>query len=1301
MLKLFGPCPISDEENQQLLNNLRKNQKHIINLQVLRIYCIDIKGNLDADQQKRLMRLLKLKKWVEDLDKVSGHPVIMLPYKGIQSTWSSEITRIAFRCGLEEVRRIEHGLIYFLETDVGKALSQEELEKLHPVFSKDYSQEIFTDLFEVDRYFRMTSSKLPKVIDILNEGKAAIEAVNVKYSLALPEEDIEYVYQLYKAKGKNINSIELMTFAIVNSEECRHRLFTAKWKDKEGKEFSDTIFDLLRSTSEQYRDYVLSVFEDSASIYKREEVQDLILDSLQLTFNKKKQLWHNTFKTEYSHPLLGYVPKVAAGVMVGSEMRDQSAVACGARHVMGLLGMYTEDLKLPNFIRPWELSKGNISAVASALEIVTVAHQAAVNFNNVMGRPILCGFFRTLSVPSGEGEDGRQRIHGFHKPLMLTGGVGRIAESARIQEKHSAGMPIILLGGESMPVSVGGGNQSFTDFKPSYGDQMLMQQINASKQRSNQNLLIQCMSMAEHSPLRAVIEVGYGGLARAVTALVLQGKCGAYIQIANIPVAEDGMNPLEVWCNESQHRMLLVVEDKHLLNLVRFAERHYCQYSIIGHTLSERSIQVQGYHRKDQMLLDFSIPNLIEKLPPIQKIYSPRAREYSKLDVSGIQIDEAARRILQLPCVSDKTPFITIADRTVGGLTARDPMVGPWQIPVADVGVACQGFYTHKGTAMAIGERAPLAAIDPELGVQMALGEALTNLMAAPVLDIEKIQIAVNWSGTSGNSDQENDLYGCVRILALDLCKKLKLVVTAGDESFRSEGRWDHEDVAYGACIPMSAVIVASAPVEDVNLTKTPVINSAYMKQSRLIFVDLSYQEAYMGGSALSQVYSQLGSKAPRFTGVERLQGFLKAMSQLHSEGRILAYHDRSDGGLLVTLSEMAFASHVGLDITLDGIADSGLRALFHEGLGVVLQVEDIHLSKVNDIFRAEGIERVFNIGACTEDDNLVFRYQGQVILRDRRQDWHRIWFLTASRIKMLRDNSECAKESYNGLLNTQDPGLNAKLTFQIEADRVEPLINEYGRPRVAILCAAGSTGHTEMAHAFEQAGFCPVELTLSDLETGHETLDAMVGLALCTGHAYNDVFGSGFGISQIIINNTKTREQFEKFFKRQNVFTIGVGEGGHVLSLLRDMIPGTTHWPRLEQNRSEQMESRLTLVQIESTESIMLKGMAGSLIPVPIAGRYCKMNFKDNQGVEKYAALRFVNNFGNYADYYPANPSGSEFSAAAVTSLDGRVLLSMVHPERVTRTSQFSWHPSDWPEVSPWLRMFQNLRDWTGSQRR
>ncbi|MFA7095388.1 MAG: phosphoribosylformylglycinamidine synthase [Gammaproteobacteria bacterium] len=1299
MLRLRGCPALSAFRLEKLLAEVRTKVPGIVRIQTEYIHFVDLEQRLSPEQQARLEEILRYGS-PPSPEPPQGRLLLVVPRPGTISPWSSKATDIVHNCGLVQVRRVERGICYFLAKEEGVPVSDEELAHIIPLIHDRMTEAVFCSLGDAEGLFLQSTPAPLSTVDVLGGGRDALEVANRELGLALSEDEIDYLVDNFGLLGRNPTDVELMMFAQANSEHCRHKIFNAAWVI-DGHQQDKSLFDMIRTSYRYSPEGILSAYRDNASVMEGTQAGRFFPDPESGEYRYHTEDVHILMKVEtHNHPT-AISPFAGAATGAGGEIRDEGATGQGAKPKAGLVGFTVSDLRIPGFVQPWETDFGRPARIASALDIMIEGPIGAAAFNNEFGRPNLAGYFRTFeqAVPGPQGEE----IRGYHKPIMLAGGMGNIRALHVEKGDIPVGAQIVVLGGPAMLIGLGGGAASSMASGASAEelDFASVQRGNPEMQRRCQEVIDRCWALGEENPILSIHDVGAGGLSNAVPEIVHGGGRGGRFELRTIPNDDPGMSPMQIWCNEAQERYVLAVAQERLAVFQAICERERCPYAVIGEaTEEEHLILGDGYF--DNTPIDLPMELLLGKPPKMLRNVRHCHVTYPEFNSEDIDLHDAARRVLQLPTVANKGFLITIGDRTVGGLTVRDQMVGPWQVPVADVAVTAAAYDVYAGEAMSMGERSPIAVVDAPASGRMAVGEALTNIAAARIPDIRAVRLSANWMAAAGHPGEDAALFDTVRAVAEELCPVLGIAIPVGKDSLSMKTVWQENGEQHAVIAPLSLIISAFAPVTDVRKTLTPQLRTD-QGDTDLILVDLGKGHNRLGGSVLAQVYEQVGSRAPDVDDPKALRSFFGAMQELNEAGLILAYHDRSDGGLFVTVCEMAFAGHTGVTVALDGLGDDKAAILFSEELGAVLQVRRADTEAVLAHLREAGLGRHAHvIGTLNGEDRVVFTCGGREVLAESRTAWQRLWSETSYRMQALRDNPECARQEFDALLDAADPGLNATLTFDPADDVAAPYIATGARPRVAVLREQGVNGQIEMAAAFDRAGFAAIDVHMSDILEGRVTLRDFQGIVACGGFSYGDVLGAGGGWAKSILFNARARDEFDAFFHRKDSFGLGVCNGCQMMSNLRDLIPGAELWPRFERNLSEQFEARFSLVEVQPSPSLFLDGMAGSRMPIAVAHGEGRAEFPLEDGLSRaqeagIVALRYVDNYGRPTEVYPANPNGSPQGVTGFTTTDGRFTIMMPHPERLFRTVQHSWHPDGWGEDGPWLRMFRNARKWVG----
>ncbi len=1246
------------------------------------------------------------------LDAHAGEPknaaectrLLVVPRLGTISPWSSKATEIAAHCGVTDVARIERGMIFYVVSSSGNALSKAELAAALPVLHDRMTESVLDNLdAAAAQIFQHGSAQPLTVIDVLKGGAQALDVANRELGLALSGDEIDYLVENFSNLKRNPTDVELMMFAQANSEHCRHKIFNADWViDGEAQDLS--LFNMIRNTHKLNPTGTVVAYSDNCSVIEGARVARFY-PRADGSYEFSDELMHTLMKVEtHNHPT-AIAPFAGAATGSGGEIRDEGATGTGSRPKAGLTGFSVSNLNIPGFVQPWEscsshpnplpegegVTYGKPSRIVTALQVMLDGPLGGAAFNNEFGRPNLTGYFRTFEEHvSGE-------MRGYHKPIMLAGGVGNI--SAIHTHKHDlpVGALVVHLGGPGMLIGLGGSTASSMDTGSNAEnlDFDSVQRGNPEMQRRAQEVIDRCWQLGADNPILSIHDVGAGGMSNALPELVHGGGRGATFELRKIPLDETGMSPKQIWCNESQERYVLAIAPERLEQFRAFCERERCPFAVVGVAVEDDQLTVRDTEfNNDAVNMPLSV--LLGKPPKMTRNVTRETAHLSSFDTSGLSLADSIERVLRLPAVANKTFLISIGDRTVGGMTARDQMVGPWQVPVADVAVSLMGFNTYQAEAFALGERTPLALINAPASGRMAVGEALTNIAAARIAKIGDVKLSANWMAAAGHHGEDAALFDTVRAVGMELCPQLGISIPVGKDSMSMKTVWNDGNTSKAITAPLSLIVTAFAPCSDARDTLTPQL--AADTDTTLLLIDLGLGKNRMGGSALAQVYKQVGDVAPDVDDASLLKAFFELVQTLNAEDKLLAYHDRSDGGALVALCEMAFAAHLGLNITLDELHGDNLRALFNEELGALVQVRNRDVAYLIDLAHQAGLKSVQKIATLNETGMINIRRGDELVYSASGVTLQRIWSETTYQMQKLRDNPACAQQEFDGLLNVKDAGLHAKLTYDLNENTAPALLRS--RPKMAILREQGVNGQVEMAAAFHLAGFATVDVHMSDIISGRVALDEFKGLAACGGFSYGDVLGAGEGWAKSILMNTRARDQFSAFFNRTDTFALGVCNGCQMMSNLHEIIPGATNWAHFGRNQSEQFEARFVMVEVQASPSILFADMAGSRMPIVVAHGEGYADFKDAKtlkAAQPLVSLRYVDNSGKPTEAYPLNPNGSPQGITGLTTPDGRFSIMMPHPERVIRAVQNSWHPSDWQENGAWLKMFQNARKWVG----
>jgi len=1227
-------------------------------------------------------------------DDAAGELLLVLPRPGTISPWASKATDIAHNCGLAAVERIERGVAYRISTRDGAPLAAGDRAAVLPLLHDRMTEAVFPALSDAARLFARVPPRPMESIELIGRGREAIVEANAALGLALSDDEIDYLAASFRDAGRNPTDVELMMFAQANSEHCRHKIFNADWTI-DGKRAPLSLFAMIRRTHEANPEGTIVAYEDNAAVMAGATARRFY-PGPDGHYGARAEMTHVLMKVEtHNHPT-AIAPFPGASTGAGGEIRDEGATGIGAKPKAGLTGFTVSNLRIPALPQPWEIDYGKPDRIASALDIMLDGPIGGASFNNEFGRPNLLGYFRTFEQKvAGE-------VRGYHKPIMIAGGIGNIAA----RDAHKRALPddalLIQLGGPGMRIGLGGGAASSMTTGENTADLDFdsVQRGNAEIERRAQEVIDRCWQSGDDNPILSIHDVGAGGLSNALPELVHGGPGaqprGARIDLRAIPSEEPGMSPREIWCNEAQERYVLAIGPASLDRFRAICERERCPFAVVGSTTAEPRLAVTDRALGSQPV-DMDLGVLLGRPPRMTREAVHLERELPPFDARQIELADAAFRVLQLPSVGDKTFLVTIGDRTVGGLSARDPMVGPWQVPVADAAATLLDFDGYSGEAMAIGERTSLALIDAPASGRMAIGEALTNIAAAAIDQLRDVKLSANWMAPAGHPGEDAALYDTVRAVALDLCPALGVSIPVGKDSMSMRTSWRDGNVDKAVTAPVSLIVSAFAAIADARRVLTPELRTDV--GSVLLLVDLGNGKNRLGGSALAQVYGQLGNVAPDVDDPAALAAFFATVQALHAQNKLLAYHDRSDGGLFVTLVEMALAARCGLEICIDELPGSAAEALFNEELGAVLQVRAADRHDVVAAFEAAGL-RCICVGEPTSNGRIRILGDSSTQFEASRIELHRAWSATTHALQRMRDNPASADQEYERISDADDPGLAPMLGFDPSEDVAAPYIAAGVRPRVAVLREQGVNGQVELAAAFDRAGFAAYDVHMSDIIAGRETLAGFAGLAAGGGFSYGDVLGAGEGWAKSILFNARARDAFAAFFARAETFALGICNGCQMMSNLHELVPGSEHWPHFVRNRSEQFEARLILLEVQPSPSLFFAGMEGSRIPVALAHGEGYAEFRDagqQAAAEALVTLRFVDNRGAATERYPYNPNGSPQGITGLTTADGRFSILMPHPERVFRSVQMSWHPGDWGEDSPWMRMFRNARRWIG----
>ncbi len=1327
-----GGNALSSFRAQQLLTDLVAIHPKITGIDARFVHLVATEAAVTAEQSQRLAALLTYGDPYEGSGE--GVALVVTPRMGTISPWASKATDIARNCGLD-VFRVERITEYRISLKSGllggtPELSSEQLGQIAALLHDRMTESVFATRAEAEKLFTTLAAQPMEFVDVLGGGRAALEAANKQWGLALADDEIEYLVNAFNGLGRNPSDVELMMFAQANSEHCRHKIFNANFII-DGVAQDKSLFGMIRNTEAVSPQHTIVAYADNASIMEGHEVErfvakfDAKADAASApSYQKQKAVNHVLMKVEtHNHPT-AISPFPGASTGAGGEIRDEGATGRGSKPKAGLTGFTVSKL--------WGSEVGKPEHIASPLQIMIEGPLGGAAFNNEFGRPNLTGYFREYEQQVGD------ITRGYHKPIMIAGGLGVIDADLTKKIEFPAGTLLIQLGGPGMRIGMGGGAASSmaTGTNAAELDFDSVQRGNPEIERRAQEVINHCWAQGDKNPILAIHDVGAGGLSNAFPELTNDAGRGARFDLRKVKLEESGLAPKEIWSNESQERYVLAIAPESLDEFTAFCERERCPFAVIGVATEERDLILEdtAVESGDQKFpVNMPMNVLLGKPPKMTKDVATVQRELPAMDLTGLPLEKAVIEVLAHPTVASKRFLITIGDRAVGGLTHRDQMVGPWQVPVADVAVTLADYQGFKGEAMAMGERTPLAAINAPASGRMAVAEAITNMLAAPI-ELSKVKMSANWMAACGESGEDAELYATVKAVGMELCPALNISIPVGKDSLSMRTQWTENGEVKKVTSPVSLIITGFAAIDDVRGTLIPQLN-ADVDDSSLVLIDLGRGKMRMGGSIIGQVVNQAGNETPDLDDPKDLIALVDAVNQLRAQGKILAYHDKGDGGLLATVAEMAFAGHVGVALNVDmlitegdGISDSRmdsgegknwgqqvagrreeqtLRALFNEELGVVLQIRTEDRSEVMQVLREHGLIQCSHIiGKTRPVSSPVDAGKGELqVWRDAQKvfgaslsDLHQVWDAVSWKICQQRDNPVCADSEHAAAGEPSDPGMHVHLTFDPKEDVAAPFLNLQAKPRVAVLREQGVNSHVEMAYAFTEAGFEAVDVHMTDLQSGRAQLKDFAGVVACGGFSYGDTLGAGIGWARSITFNDRLSEQFQAFFGRGDTFGLGVCNGCQMFAELADIIPGAQDWPRFTQNQSNRFEARLSMVEVLESPSIFLQGMAGSRLPIAVAHGEGYANFKFRGNADQVLrAMRYVDNHGNATEQYPFNPNGSEGGLTAVTTADGRFTAMMPHPERVFRNIQMSWTSGDKSEFSPWMRVWRNARKWLG----
>ncbi|WP_107885830.1 phosphoribosylformylglycinamidine synthase [Neisseria elongata] len=1304
VLPLRGVTALSDFRVEKLLQKAAALGLPEVKLKSEFWYFVGSEKALNAATVEKLQALLAAQSVEQTPEAREGlHLFLVTPRLGTISPWASKATNIAENCGLEGIERIERGMAVWLEGRLNDEQKQQWAALLHDRMTES----VLPDFQTASKLFHHLESETFSTVDVLGGGKEALVKANTEMGLALSADEIDYLVENYQALQRNPSDVELMMFAQANSEHCRHKIFNADFI-LNGEKQPKSLFGMIRDTHNAHPEGTVVAYKDNSSVIEGAKIERFYPNAAENQgYRFHEEDTHIIMKVEtHNHPT-AIAPFAGAATGAGGEIRDEGATGKGSRPKAGLTGFTVSNLNIPDLKQPWEQDYGKPEHISSPLDIMIEGPIGGAAFNNEFGRPNLLGYFRTFE----EKFDGQ--VRGYHKPIMIAGGLGSIQAQQTHKDEIPEGALLIQLGGPGMLIGLGGGAASSmnTGTNDASLDFNSVQRGNPEIERRAQEVIDRCWQLGDQNPIISIHDVGAGGLSNAFPELVNDAGRGAVFKLREVPLEEHGLNPLQIWCNESQERYVLSILEKDLDTFRAICERERCPFAVVGTATDDGHLKVRDDLFSNNPV-DLPLNVLLGKPPKTTRSDKTVRSSEKPFNAGNIDITEAAYRVLRLPTVAAKNFLITISDRSVGGMTHRDQMVGKYQTPVADCAVTMMGFNTYRGEAMSMGEKPTVALFDAPASGRMCVGEAITNIAAVNIGDIGNIKLSANWMAACGNEGEDEKLYRTVEAVS-QACQALDLSIPVGKDSLSMKTVWQDGEEKKSVVSPLSLIISAFAPVKDVRKTVTPELKN--VEDSVLLFVDLGFGKARMGGSAFGQVYNNMSGEAPDLDDTGRLKDFYGVIQQLVAEDKLLAYHDRSDGGLFATLVEMAFAGRCGLNVQLDSLTDFAaldwndenavkrhcIKTLFNEELGAVLQVNTADAPRCIELLKQAGFSLNHGFGGIgfpvfDKDERLQIRLNDELLFDQPRADLQRAWQETSHAIQRLRDNPACADSEFALIGDNDRSALFADVKFDVNEDIAAPFINSGAKPKIAILREQGVNGQIEMAAAFTRAGFDAYDVHMSDLMAGRVHLADFKMLAACGGFSYGDVLGAGEGWAKSILFHPALRDQFAAFFADPDTLTLGVCNGCQMVSNLAEIIPGTAGWPKFKRNLSEQFEARLSMVHVPQSASLILNEMQGSSLPVVVSHGEGRADFalhggkiSDGLGI----ALQYVDGQNQVTQTYPLNPNGSPQGIAGVTNADGRVTIMMPHPERVYRAAQMSWKPEDWTELSGWYRLFAGAR--------
>lgn len=1270
MRTLLFASPLPAGVRAKKLADLRKINRKITDLELRWSYLAALARELSADEEAKLGALLGAPL---NETPTSANTLHIGPRLGTISPFASRARALFDALGIGGIERMERLLTVTVHFDGDATIDP----ALRAALFDRMREQPFDTLGDAEALFRTEEPGQARAIPVLRDGRAALEALDRELGLGLADDEIDYLVEAVTGLGRDPNDIELMMFAQANSEHCRHKIFNGEFVI-DGERMPRSLFSMIKNTKEKSPEGVLSAYSDNAAVIEGYKGARFFADPKTGVFKESEEPIHLLLKAEtHNHPT-GISPEPGASTGSGGEIRDEGATGRGAKPKAGLLGMSVGHLHIPDLPRPWERDYGRPRHMVSALDIALESPVGAARFNNEFGRSGITGYFRSfeLETPSG--------VRGYHKPILIAGGHGNIREEHIKKGDVPVGAKIVVLGGPGMLIGLGGGAASSEESIGSDDlDFTAVQRDNAEIQRRCQEVIDACWALGDENPIASIHDVGAGGLSNAIPEIVHDAGRGGRVDLRAIPVEDPSLSPLEIWCNESQERYILAIPHGELERFEALCERERAPYAVVGEVIEEPILILEDPLHGDRPI-EMPLDLLFGKPPKMQREAERGERPGDPLDFDEIELDEAISRVLRSPTVGDKGFLITGADRSALGLVARDQLVGPYQVPVADAGITLADYQGYQGEALAMGERTPVALLDPVASARLAIGEALTNIASAGIESLHDIKLSANWMASSGDPLEDEGLYAMVQEVGMELCPALGIAIPVGKDSLSMRTRWKEDGEERAVVSPLSLIITALSRVPDVRAHRTPELRLNEGPTS-LLLVDLGGGKDRLGASILATVYSRLGELPPNLDDPKLLVRFFDALRELRKKDAILAYHDRSDGGLFTSAVEMAFAGGVGLRIEVPTGRET-LPFLFNEELGAILQVRDNQLDEVREVFASRGLETL-KIGAPQTSHEVSIVRGDEALYQAELRALRALYSETTEAIERLRDAEETVREEQAYRLSDGKRRLVSRLTFDPEESIAAPLIARGARPKLAVLREQGVNGQLEMAAAFHQAGFEVVDVHLTDLGRGDRSLSDFRGLAIPAGPSFGAVFGASRGFASMILSDSRLRDELTAFFERDETFTFGAGEGAHLLAHLAEIIPGLDA-PSFTLNRSNRFEARLVSLRIEESPSVLLRGMEGLIAPIVF-------NLEEGRASLEGAlpSARFVDASMEPTELYPENPSGSEGGAAMFTSRDGRVTLSLVRPERAFRSVQLSHRPREWKERSPWARLFENAR--------